>query len=144
MKKTIVAVGIVIVFVVCTILGTRHYFTEKRYDEYLSDFLKYTEMAVDAWEHFEETDDVHYYQYGVLNFYIAVDYFDRYSYAKMDGVSHELKAFNKIRIDLYTDITVIKPYFIKLRDALANFDDAYQFGSHELFLAIFELESEIQ
>ena len=144
MKKTIITVGIIIVLAVCIFYGTRHYFTEKKHNEYLSDFLKYTEMAVDAWEHYEETNDVLSYQHGVVNFYIAVDYFDRYSYEKKVGVTHELKAFNEIRIDLYSDVTTVKPYFAKLKDALAKFDDTYLFGSHELFITIFEIENEIQ
>lgn len=144
MKKTIIAVGIIIVFAVCTFYGTRHNFTKKKHNEYLSDFLKYTEMAVNAWEYYENTNDTLYYQHGVVNFYIAVDYFERYSNTKMDGVSHEIRALNEIRLDLYSDVTTVKPYFTKLKDALAKFDDTYLFGSHELFITIFEIENEIQ
>ncbi len=143
MKNKIIAGGIIIVILVGVVVGTNLYFTEEKHSEYLTDFLEYTELAVDAWEHYEETNDILYYQYGVINFYIAVDYFDRYSYAKMDGISHELKALNKIKVDLFSDINTVKPYLAKLKDALAEFDDTYLFGSHQRFLAIFEIEHEI-
>ena len=142
--KKIIATVVVFTVIIGLILGAKYYYTKKKYDEYLSCFLQYTKMAVEGWEQYEKSNDILYYQHGAINFYIAVDYFERYSYAKMDGFSHEFMALNTIRLDMYSDVTVIKPYLSKLKEALTEFDEAYQFGSQELFIPIFEIEKDIQ
>lgn len=121
LKKIILPIT-VLIFVIFTDICVIDQIVEKRITNfYREKFIEYVHNSAENWEKYEYTKDISDYQCGVINYGIAIDYFEKYYLRFSNKSNREYIALYVIYEDILTNIDMPKSYYREFAEYLTLF-----------------------